>query len=268
MEKTEIDGLDIYGDGPEREKLEVYIKENSYLDGRVRFCGRTDELAQRLDKPYDGILGMGRVALAAQAMNLPALLLSANGIVAAIDEGNLYQLSRENFSGRGEVVLSDEETIDLIDDIYQNPQNYQNRETIVKEFEESIIWEDYTKRISELVAKGKAVPCHHSLMVQLHYVLCNISSQGPWSTDAELFDKIANAFQPELGWRILHVESIKRFQALNGDLQKTRDDLRSLSVDIKRMEDMINELIMSKNGSVRERLKRLRDRIVQKNHGG
>lgn len=74
MDFLDIKEIHIYGDGSEKNSLPKFINEKKLQD-RVLIFDHSDNLYEQLDNKYNGIIGIGRVALEALSMGFPCLLI-------------------------------------------------------------------------------------------------------------------------------------------------------------------------------------------------
>lgn len=74
MDFLDIKEIHIYGDGSKKNNLLEFIKEKRLQD-RVLIFGHVDNLYEQLDNKYNGIIGIGRVALEALSMGFPCMLI-------------------------------------------------------------------------------------------------------------------------------------------------------------------------------------------------
>lgn len=188
LNKTPIKSMDIYGSGTDFERLKSFLNEQK-LENKVNLMGKSENLHNDLLNNYDGVIGMGRVVIETLSMNLPAILLSYKGIVAAIDEQNIYNYSTFNFSGRGASILNDEEKIaSEFYKVYDNLEKYQLRDIIVKDFNEENIWEYFLETVAKL--KYEAKPMIKDLF---YLILCALNKES-YLQSKELFSRLILRF--------------------------------------------------------------------------
>ncbi|QOW19177.1 glycosyltransferase [Lysobacter ciconiae] len=94
-----LGGVDICGDGPARPWLEESLAA-MIADGQVRMLGERPD-ANALMSNYDGVAGMGRVALEGLAVGVPVVLVGYEGVKGLLDEALYAKASHSNLSGRG-----------------------------------------------------------------------------------------------------------------------------------------------------------------------
>ncbi len=114
--------LDLIGDGPERSALERQVRQLG-LDHRVRFLGRTDDMAHvyrvidALVLPSRSIDPFGMVVAEAMAMGVPCLVTDACGIASCLEAArDVLVVQRDNVRAmtRGIQELHEAEKRDLL----------------------------------------------------------------------------------------------------------------------------------------------------------
>lgn len=94
-----LPGVDLCGDGPERERIEDLLRD--LLDnGWLRLLG-PHPAAVSLMPSYQGVAGMGRVALEGIAAGLPVILVGYDGIKGLLEDELYARAVQTNLSGRG-----------------------------------------------------------------------------------------------------------------------------------------------------------------------
>ena len=84
IDKIDIEKICIYGDGNKKEDLERLIKDKELTD-KVILMGHSDNLWEELNGKYNGIIGIGRVAMEAISMGYPTMLIGYKKIAGIID---------------------------------------------------------------------------------------------------------------------------------------------------------------------------------------
>ena len=97
LDSLSIKKLHIYGSGSEEEYLSEYIK-NKKLDGKVFLHGYTNNIRDELNGKYNGLIGMGRSAAEAVAMNIPVMLVGYGKNCGIINKTNYINVKNSNFA--------------------------------------------------------------------------------------------------------------------------------------------------------------------------
>lgn len=104
LPEIDIKEIDIYGDGNEREYLEELASKCSK---KINFMGYHNNLDKMLKDKYNGVIGIGRVAIEGLAMGYPLFFVGHGKICGLLDE-EMYEKAKDlNF------VATDFETIDI-----------------------------------------------------------------------------------------------------------------------------------------------------------
>lgn len=144
-----IDGVDVYGDGTQRQALEGTVKALGLAD-RVRFMGFRSDLYERLDGNYNGIIGSDRVALEGLTMGYPVLEVGY-GRICGILCGDLLQKAKEcNFVANTLPELSGEGIGSQLERVYAAPEQFDFHREMVDTFDIQGIAKEYVKRLSTL----------------------------------------------------------------------------------------------------------------------
>ena len=93
LDSLSIKKLHIYGSGSEEEYLSEYIK-NKKLDGKVFLHGYTNNIRDELNGKYNGLIGMGRSAAEAVAMNIPVMLVGYGKNCGIINKTNYINVKK------------------------------------------------------------------------------------------------------------------------------------------------------------------------------
>lgn len=96
MNKLDIEKICIYGDGDCKEELQNYIN-NLGLTEKVELLGHCDNLHEELNGKFNGIIGIGRVALEAICMGYPTLLIGYGKVSGIIDKTMFETIKNNNF---------------------------------------------------------------------------------------------------------------------------------------------------------------------------
>lgn len=107
-----LPGVDVCGDGPFRARLEDSLQD-LLASGWLRMLGSHPNAAG-LMSGYQGVAGMGRVALEGLAAGLPVVLVGYDGIKGLLEQGLYEQAVQRNLSGRGLANIGSEELADQL----------------------------------------------------------------------------------------------------------------------------------------------------------
>lgn len=130
INNTEIQQIDIFGDGNGKEDLISWIEENR-LKLKIVFKGESLNVAEDLERgQYEGVFAMGRAALEGLAKNIPVILIGYKGINCSVTKGNFDSILLSNFSGRNMKIASLEEIREFIDGIKAERQKYRLRDIV------------------------------------------------------------------------------------------------------------------------------------------
>lgn len=150
-----ISGIDVYGDGAQRQELEDYV-EQCGLKENVRFMGHCDDLYKRLDGNYNGIAGCDRVALEGLSMGYPVLELGYGRVCGLLHGDILRQAKDCNFVANVLPELSCDAIAAQLEEAYAHPEKFDFRQEIVKDFDIQAIAQAYVERLSALVPTSRA----------------------------------------------------------------------------------------------------------------
>ncbi|MDD4718573.1 MAG: glycosyltransferase [Bacilli bacterium] len=214
IKKTEIKELHIYGDGSEINVLNEHIEKHN-LGNVIKIKGKSDFIFKDLLNKYDGIIGMGRVILEACAMNIPAVLMSYNGIVDVINEENIGKFGYNNFNGRGFSCLNEEQISTKINLIYKNPQEYFMREHLPGKYDSKYIWGRYENIINKIEYKFK------DEINQLHNIINNLEESEPIYNSVDFNNKLMD-FKPEFQKQFIYHE---QFQNIHEAIEKINNNI-------------------------------------------
>lgn len=127
LEKYSNAKLYIVGDGNQINNLKEYMEKYKLItNGQVELVGEKNNIKEYLEQA-DLLLGLGRCALEAIAMKVPAIITGYEGIKGLICKENINTAIEENFSG------SNMQTIDNTECMEQIEKLETNREKIVEE---------------------------------------------------------------------------------------------------------------------------------------
>lgn len=141
LDLIDVQELHIFGDGTKKEFLEDFIQEKN-LANKVFLEGHCDNLHEKLNRKFNGIFGIGRVAMESISMELPTILIGFNKITGVIDSKLYNTIKYNNFTNKYLSDISPETLKRQIEQIYNN--------TYDKTFYSSFKEEFSTKKISDL----------------------------------------------------------------------------------------------------------------------
>lgn len=141
--------LDVIGDGVCRSELERLACSSRLNKKIIRFLGAHQNIDTLMNE-YDGVVGMGRVALEALAKALPVILLGYDGVKGGLKEELIERVAYSNFSGRGlENTSSDELRRWLASDASIMRLDYLKK-IIQERYGETQLWQDFYAGIHNL----------------------------------------------------------------------------------------------------------------------
>jgi len=139
--------VDICGSGPAQGRLEAEFSD-AIGDGRLRLLDPTPAVQQRMGE-YDGVAGMGRVALEGLVQGMPVVLVGYDGVKGMLDlqlfEGAAYC----NFSGRGLPTIGGEQLQLQLRDIPIDMPDLMAAAAIEKH-DPKKIWGDFSRLVQTL----------------------------------------------------------------------------------------------------------------------
>ncbi len=149
LDEIDINELHIFGDGSEKHFLEQYILENQ-LTNKVFLEGHCDNLPKKLNGNFNGLIGIGRVAMEAISMEYPTILIGFNKIAGLIDS-NIYNfIKTRNFSN---MYLSDVSVDALkkqISQVYNNSYDKSFYKLFKQDFSTETISNLYIKELDSI----------------------------------------------------------------------------------------------------------------------
>ena len=97
LDELGINELHLYGSGEEENYIKDFIKKNKLSD-RVFMRGYVSDVNKALKKGYTGVIGMGRSASEAIAMQLPVMLVGYGKNCGIIDKNTYKNAMNNNFA--------------------------------------------------------------------------------------------------------------------------------------------------------------------------
>ena len=147
LPELNIDHIDIYGDGSRKQALMDYVKAKNLTD-RVTFKGFQTDLFDRLDNRYNGVIGTDRVAIEGLAMGYPVLEMGYGRAIGIIDTEMMKILRDTNFDANLMAQVSSADALNQqLAEVYQNPEKFNMRNVIEKDFNISSIGQAYLQEL-------------------------------------------------------------------------------------------------------------------------
>lgn len=152
LPNLEIESIDIYGSGLEEENLKILVQELK-LQKKVKFKGYKENIFTCLDNNYNGVIGLGRVAIEALTMNYPVILIGYGKVCGLINDEILNHVQKDNFVTTEIKEKTLDELRTQITMLNKNLKNYQFREKMINDFGKNKIY-DYIKEINNSQFSG------------------------------------------------------------------------------------------------------------------
>ncbi|MDD2409547.1 MAG: glycosyltransferase [Bacilli bacterium] len=134
LPNLDIDKVDIFGEGTEKDYINDYIDENK-LKSKVELKGYSAQINEDIENKYTGVIGIGRVVIEGLAMNYPVFLIGYNKIVGVINQNIYEKLHHYNFVPNYCDSLELKEIQKQIKDINKGDMSeYQFRTKIISDF--------------------------------------------------------------------------------------------------------------------------------------
>ncbi|WP_190300351.1 glycosyltransferase [Rufibacter hautae] len=176
--------VDIYGDGPERDNLSLWISENiNNSEIAVNLKGISFAL-QGVYEEYSVVAGMGRVVLEAASMNKPVILVGYDGVKGLLSQELLERASHTNFSGRGLPNIDGLGLKHQLENLSLDIQPYLLSSWIEKNASESQVWRSFSDQIQLLSYQSS------ELVLDIYSCFVNQKSDIAFTADVELFANI------------------------------------------------------------------------------
>lgn len=171
LPELKIERLDVYGDGSRRQALMEFVKKKQ-LSSLVTFQGFQNDLFDRLDGKYNGIIGTDRVAIEGLAMGYPVIEMGYCRVNGVIDDAMLKRLQDTNFDANLMDEIQDATTLnEQLSQVYQHPEHYNVRPFMEKHFNVQDIAHAY---VSEL---GSTLFSPHANVCAFYQNLCSCSDK-------------------------------------------------------------------------------------------
>ena len=150
IDKIDIEKICIYGDGNKKEELEQFIKDKGLTD-KVILMGHSDNLWEELNGKYNGIIGIGRVAMEAISMGYPTMLIGYKKIAGIIDLKVYNLIKKYNFVNRMIPDIPIEELNEQLKNVYSNKDERELLyNSLAQEFSAQNIYNQYEGEIQSL----------------------------------------------------------------------------------------------------------------------
>lgn len=147
----DIEQVDIYGDGECMNQLKEVITDSS---ARVEIMGFSAEIGKTVSGHYDGVIGLGRVAIEALAMGIPVLFAGYEKICGLITREE-YQKARQcNFIPNEFKEKTAEEINDDIENLYQQKNQYSFPEVVREDYDIRNLADQYLRILRNCDYKG------------------------------------------------------------------------------------------------------------------
>lgn len=167
-----IDHIDIYGDGTRKQALMDYVRARN-LTEKVSFKGFQSDLFNRLDGQYNGVIGTDRVAIEGLAMGYPVLEMGYGRVNGIIDAKMMKILHDTNFDANlMEEISSAERLNQQLAEVYQNPEMFNMRQVIEKDFNIKHVGQAYLEELK----KTPYLP--HANVCEFYKALCQIRDKS------------------------------------------------------------------------------------------
>lgn len=147
LDKLEIDEIDVWGDGSEKSNLENIA---SRVNKKINFKGYSTNLNKELLNNYNGIIGIGRVAIEGLIMGYPVMLVGNDKVCGIIDSNSYEEIKEQNFVARVLNEKSVEEINNQLIELYSDSSKYYFREDIIENMGITKIASKYIEHINNL----------------------------------------------------------------------------------------------------------------------
>lgn len=148
LPELDIETIDIYGTGNEIKNIERLVKKLN-LQEKVIFKGYNYNIYEKLNNNYNGVIGIGRVAIEALTMNYPVLLIGHGKVCGVINEKIFNNINTINFVNTETSEVNIKELNQQLKDLNSNINLYQFRNKMIKLFGKGKI-KDYIDEIENI----------------------------------------------------------------------------------------------------------------------
>lgn len=149
LHEIDIQELHIFGDGSKKEFLQEFIQEKN-LTNKVFFEGHCDNLNEKLSNNFNGIFGIGRVAMESISMEFPTILIGYNKIAGLIDTNMYNIIKKENFTTKNIKEISTSMLRDQIQQVYNDTYDRAFYNSFKNEFSTTIISDLYYNELKSI----------------------------------------------------------------------------------------------------------------------
>lgn len=171
--ELDIDHIDVYGGGPRVEELKRFAQETG-LSRMLTWHSFDPEWQDKIRESNAGVIGVGRVAIEALAMNLPVLMLSVDDNPYGLVDRSLFEASKDaNFSRPDSPVLNGPERLQAqLDCLLQDPRQFLFGEEAASLFSVEAVADTFleTVRPSEGSIASRIVPAWKDVVDELRMV--------------------------------------------------------------------------------------------------
>ena len=225
IKESEINHLDIYGEGPARGKLQKAIEDKELTD-IVTLKGWVDDTAD-LAGEYDCVMGVGRVAIESGALGIPTILMSDSfGIAGVLTPETIDYFKQTNFTSRKSLTKSD--NLKIINDICRDPGSFSSAGLISGDLVSSNAWAQYEKDIQTLVKKKEGPES----MRQIYLMLRRSSHWVDFWNDDNLYSLLRDNYYQDVSFVIDSINSSK---------------IESLATQVAELKDIVTRVENSSN---------------------
>lgn len=149
INELDITELHIIGDGSEKENLNNFIINNN-LSNRVFLDGQKNDIPSEISNKFNGIIGIGRVAMEGISMQLPVLLIGYKKIAGIIDDKLYHKIESYNFVNRYIPNINIELLKSQIQNVYNDTYEHSFYDEFKNKFASNIVSNIYYKELCNL----------------------------------------------------------------------------------------------------------------------
>ena len=229
-----IKELHLYGSGDSVPFINDYITKNK-LQKRVFLHGYRSDIDKVLTEGYTGVIGMGRSAAEAIAMQMPVLLIGYGKNCGLINKNNFKEAFNNNYVPLLLNVEKNEIIKKQIDEISKNGYKSDIYDEFVKRSSSKVLAKQYLKELSE------AEPNIRSNIVYLYRDIKKLDSNECFGTSQTIFDLIC--FYLKNQYQDLTIDTIVSFY---------NDNKRKINEIYSKLNELDNKIEgLSKNKETR-----------------
>ena len=138
--------IDIYGTGPAEDDLLDYLRGKAVQD-KVVLKGYRQDVHDYIKDKYNGVIGLGRVAIEALASGYPVIFAGYSKVAGLIDKSIYNKVKDYNFVNLGLPDVSKYEIETQLEDLATNPGKYMLRNDVRKDFDAAVVYRNYSADI-------------------------------------------------------------------------------------------------------------------------